>query len=81
MLVEFEGLRTYANFKEIGIVDDTNPYPALLGIDWEIDNQTIINFKKIILSFEDSEKMVVVPIDPLKGKRYVKSVNSEGQGN
>ena len=24
---------------------------------------------------------VVVPIDPLKRKRYVKTVNSEGQGN
>ena len=50
-----EGLRTYANFEVINIVDDTNPYPTLLGIDWAIDNQTIINFKKRILSFEDEE--------------------------
>ena len=34
--VEFEGLRTYANFELIDIVDGTNPYPSLLGIDWEI---------------------------------------------
>ena len=53
--VEVEGLRTYADFEVIGIVDDTNPYPTLLGIYWSIDNQTIINFKKIILSFEDSK--------------------------
>ena len=39
--VEFEGLRTYSDFKFIDIVSDTNPYPALLGIDWEIENQTI----------------------------------------
>ena len=46
---EAKGLRTYAEFEVINIIDDTNPYPKLLGIDWEIDNQTIINFKKIIL--------------------------------
>ena len=74
-------LRTYADFEAIDIVDDTNPYPALLGIDWAIDNQIIINFKKIILSFEDSEIRVVAPIDLLEGQRYVHPVNSEGQGN
>ena len=63
--VDVEGLRTYANFEVINIVDDTNPYPSLLGIDWAIDNQTIINFKKRILSFEDEEMRVVSPIDPL----------------
>ena len=71
VLVEFKGLRTYTDFKVIDIVDDTNPYPALLGIDWEIDNQNIINFKKRVLSFEDSEIRVVAPIDPLEGQRYV----------
>ena len=52
--VEVEGLRTYVNFEVIDIVNDTNPYPTLLGIDWAIGNQTIINFKKMILPFEDS---------------------------
>ena len=52
VLVEVEGLRTYAAFEVIDIVDDTKPYPSLIGIDWEIDNQTIINFKKRILSFK-----------------------------
>ena len=31
--IEVEGLITYADFKVIDIVDDTNPYPTLLGID------------------------------------------------
>ena len=44
--MEVEGLRTYDDFEVIDIVDDTNPYPALLGINWEIDNQTIINLRK-----------------------------------
>ena len=74
-------MRTYACFEVIGIVDDTNPYPTLLGIDWAIDNQTIINFKRRILSFEDSKIRVVAPIDPLEGQRYVEPVHSEGQGD
>ena len=47
--VKLEGLKTYVKFEVIDIVDDTNPYPALLSIGWAIDNQTIINFKKIII--------------------------------
>ena len=65
--VNVEGLCTFADFKVIKIVDYMNPYHALLGIDWAIDNQTIINFKKRILSFEDEEMRVVSPIDPLEG--------------
>ena len=33
VLIEVEGLRTYVNFEVIDIVDDANPYAALLGID------------------------------------------------
>ena len=58
-----------------------NPYPTLFKIDWAIDNQTIINFKKRILSFEDNEMRVVSPIDPLEGQRYVDTVYNEGQGD
>ena len=79
--MEVEGLRTYVEFKFIGIVDDANPYPTLLGIDWEIDNQTIINFKKRILSFEDYEIRVVPPIDLLEGQIYVEPVHREGKDN
>ena len=58
-----------------------NPYLVLLGIDWAIDNHSIINFKKRILWFKDDEIRVVSPIDPLKGQRYVEPVYSEGQGD
>ena len=81
VLVEKEGLKNYVDFKVIDIVDDTNPYPTLLGIYQEIDNQTIINFKKIILTFEYSELRVLAPIYLLEGQRYVRTVNSEGQGD
>ena len=31
--MEVKGLRTYVKFKVIDIVDDTNPYPTLLGMN------------------------------------------------
>ena len=65
--MDIEGLRTFVDFEVINIVDDTNPYPVLLGIDWAMENQTIINFKRGTLSFEDDEMRVVVPLDPLEG--------------
>ena len=71
----------YSNFEVIDILDDTNPYPALFGIHWGIDNQIIINFKKRILTFEYSELRVVALIDLLEGQRYVDPVNNEGKGN
>ena len=74
VLVDIEGLRTFADFEVINIVDDMNPYLVLLGIYYAIDNQTIINFRKRILSFEDNEIRVVSPIDPLDGPRYVEPV-------
>ena len=72
---------TFADFEVINIVDDMNPYHALLGIDWAIDNQTIINFKKMILSFKDEEMMIVSLIDTLEGHRYVDPVYHEGHGD
>ena len=65
--VDIEGLYTFADFEVINIVDDTNPYPMLLGIDWVMGNQTIIKFKRRTLSFEDDDMRVVVPLDPLEG--------------
>ena len=68
--VDIEGLRTFVDFEVIDIVDDTTPYLALLGIDWAMENQTIIDFKRRILSFEDDEMRVVAPLDLLEGPRY-----------
>ena len=79
--MDIEGLRTFADFKGIDIVDDTTPYPTLLGDDWAMENQTTINFKRRILSFEDDEMRVVTPLDPLEGPRYVEPVFKKGYGN
>ena len=41
-----------ANFEVIEIVDDSNPYPVLLGIDWAIEMNGVINLKKWKMIFE-----------------------------
>ena len=79
--VDIEGLCTFADFEVIDIVDDTTPYPVLLGIDWEMENQTIVNFKRRIISFEDEEMRVVAPLDPLEGPRYLEPVFNEWHGD
>ena len=50
--IDFEGVRTLADFEVIEIIDDSKPYPALLDIDWAFENQAIINLKKKTMSFE-----------------------------
>ena len=63
-----------ADFEVIEIIDDNNPYPALLGIDWAIDMNGVINMKKRTMSFERKSLRVVVPLDLIEGARYTKPV-------
>jgi hypothetical protein len=37
VLVDIDGVRMFADFEVIEIVDDSCPYPALLGIDWDFN--------------------------------------------
>jgi hypothetical protein len=69
--VDLDGVRTKENFEVIEIVDDTTPYPTFLNLDWAFDNQTIINLKTLKMTFESEEYMVIAPLDPLEGQRFV----------
>jgi hypothetical protein len=40
-------------------------------MDWEFDNQAIINPKTRKITFESSEYRVIAPLDPLEGERFV----------
>ena len=44
--VDIDGVCTAADFEVIELIDDNNPYPALLGIEWEMENAAVINLKK-----------------------------------
>ena len=43
--VDIDGVSTLADFEVIEIIDDRNPYPSFLGIEWALDNYAVINLK------------------------------------
>ena len=49
--VDIDGVSTLAYFEVIEIIDDSNPYLALLGIEWALDNSVVINLKKRQMTF------------------------------
>jgi hypothetical protein len=65
--VNIEGVKTKVDFEVIEIMDESDPYPALLGIDWAFDNNVVLNLKKRQMSFETDTLHVVTPLDPYEG--------------
>jgi len=77
MTVDIEGVITKTDFEVIEIFDDSNPYPALLGIDWAIDMNGVINRKRWKMTFERKSLWVIVSLDPAEGKHYTKLVRDK----
>jgi hypothetical protein len=50
--MDIDGVRTFVDFEVIEIVDDSCPYPALLGIDLDFNNSIVVDLKKRITTFE-----------------------------
>lgn len=75
--VDIEGASTQTDFEVIEIVDDSNPYPTFLGIEWATDMNGVINLKKRKMKFEKNSLRVVVPLDLAEGARYTKPVHDE----
>jgi len=67
VIVDIEGESMQTDFEVIEIMDDSNPYPALLGIDWATDMNGVINPKKRKMIFEKKSLCVVVSLDPTEG--------------
>ena len=65
--VDLDGASTRTDFEVIEIVDEKIPYPTLLGIDWAIDMNGIINFKHRKMIFEKKSRHIVVPLDQTEG--------------
>ena len=72
--VDIEGTSALANFEVIEIMDDSNSYPAFLGIDWDTNMNRVINLKKQKMIFEKKSLHVIVPLDPAEGSRYTKPI-------
>ena len=68
--VDLDGVHSLADLEVIEIIDDSTPYPVLLGINWAFENQAIINLKRKTISFEGYGIRVISPLDPTLGPRY-----------
>jgi hypothetical protein len=68
--VDIDGVRTFADFEVIEIVDDNCPYPALLEIDWAFDNSTVVDLKKRRMTFEKAGLRVIALLYLDEGPRY-----------
>jgi hypothetical protein len=77
VLVNIDGVHNIADFEVIEIVDNSQSYPTLLGLDWAFDNQAIINLKKREMIFEGGGLKVTTPLDPTEARRYVEPTRKE----
>ena len=76
-MVDIAGVRVLANFEVIEIMEDADPYPVLLGLDWAIDMGGVINLKKHSMVFGRKGTCVIVPLDPTEGVWYTKPAYEE----
>jgi hypothetical protein len=76
IIVDLDGVHTMEDFEVIDIVDNTSPYPTLLGLDWAFDNHDIINLRTRKMIFESREYRVIAPLDPLEGGRYAEPMTN-----
>ena len=53
-------------------MDDSNPYCALLGIDWATDMNGVINLKKRKMISKKKSLCVILPLDHADGSHYTK---------
>ena len=77
LVVEVEGMKAYADFNVIEVVDGGGSYPAFLGIGWDNDSMEVINFKKCMMTFENPDIRFLAPMDPNEGRRYIEPVKDE----
>jgi hypothetical protein len=77
--VNIEGVKTKEYFEVIKIMDDSNPYLTLLGIDWTFDNNVVLNPKNRQISFETETLRMIVPLDHNEGDKYNEPVNEDAQ--
>jgi hypothetical protein len=79
--INIDRLRNMKNFEVIEIIDDSQPYTTLMGMEWVVDNQEIIKLKRRQMIFEVGDLMVTTPLEPLEGKRYTESVRENDMHN
>jgi hypothetical protein len=79
--VNIEGVKTKAKFEFIEIMDEFDPFPTLLGIDWEFDNNVVLKLKKRQMSFVKNSLRVVAPLDTYEGGQYNELMDEDAQSS
>jgi hypothetical protein len=64
--VDIDKVRKFADFEVIKIVDDSFPYPSLLGIDLAFNNLTVVDLKKRRMKFEGDGLRFIALLTPMK---------------
>jgi hypothetical protein len=59
MEVDLDGMKTYVDFEVFKILYDKDPYPTLLGIDWDFNNGVIVKFKHRKMLFEKEGHIII----------------------
>ena len=59
--MNIDGVCSVADFEVIDIVDNNQPLPTLMGLEWAFENQSIINLKRREMIFEVGELKVKHP--------------------
>ena len=76
-MVCIEDVKAMVEFEVIQNLDDTDPYPTLLGLDWVIYMDGVINMKRRRMEFESNGVRVIIPLDPAEGQGYTELVRTE----
>ena len=66
--VNLDGVKSTTDFQVIEIVDETNPYLVLLGMDWEFGNSTTLNLKNKKMSLSEKKCHSLYPYTKENGK-------------
>jgi hypothetical protein len=69
--MEIDGVSSATHFEVIKIMDYSQPYLALMGLECDFDNQVIINIKRREMIFEVKHLKVISLLDPTEGKKYI----------
>jgi hypothetical protein len=81
VLVNIDGVCSVVEFEGIDIVDDSQPYPELMGLEWAFDNQEIINLKRREMIFEVGELKITAPLNPTEGDTYIEATKGNDIDN
>lgn len=73
--IDIDGIRSTNTFEVIEIMDDSIPFPTLLGLEWAFENLSLVNLKKRQLVLEQGNLRVIAPLEPKAGKIYVETIH------